>query len=101
MSYDWEQAGRIRCLRNYLGLSAAEMAATLKMSIRSYQNFESGRAAIPTGVLDEVADLVHQLDELAGEFSEREVLTLKGMSTFELRAAAIAAAAKPGLRVEP
>lgn len=100
MSYDWEQAGRIRCLRNYLGLSAAEVASTLNMSIRSYQNFESGRAAIPTGVMDEMADLVHRLDELAGEYSQRASLSLKGMTSFELRAAAIAAAASPKLRIE-
>lgn len=100
-AYEWNQSARIRCLRDYLGLSVGEMAAALKVSVRSYQSFESGRAAIPTGVMDDVADLVHQLDEMAGDYSTREVLTITGMSVLEMRAAGIAAAANPGLQIQP
>lgn len=101
MSYDWDQAARIRCLRDYLGLSVAEIAAALNVSVRSYQNFESGRAAIPTGVMKDVGDMVARLDELAGDYSTRDSLSLDGLSSFERRAAAIAAAAIPELRIEP
>lgn len=99
--YEWDKGPRIRCLRDYLGLSVAELAAALDVSVRSYQNFESGRAAIPTGVMDEVTDLVHRLDELAGDFSTRESVSIDGFTSFEMRAAGIAAAASPRLRIEP
>lgn len=99
--YEWDQSARIRCLRDYLGLSVAEIAAALQVSVRSYQNFESGRAAIPSGVLDDVGDLVHRLDELAGDFATRDTLCIDGLSKFEMRAAGIAAAATPDLRIEP
>lgn len=97
--YRTDQAARIRCLRDYLGLSVSEMAATLNVSARSYQNFESGRAAIPEGVMADMADLVHKLDELAGDYSLRDSISIDGLSPFELRAAGIAAAAVPGLRI--
>ena len=99
--YEWDQSARIRCLRDYLGLSVAELAAALNVSVRSYQNFESGRAAIPTGVMDDVADMVHRLDELSGDYSTRKSLSLAGLSSFEMRAAGIAAAAAPELRIKP
>lgn len=99
--YQWDQSARIRCLRDYLGLSVTEMAAALDVSVRSYQNFESGRAAIPAGVMQEVGELVHRLDELAGNYSTHERLSIDGLSKFEMRAAGIAAAARPNLRIEP
>ena len=98
--YQWDQSARIRCLRDYLGLGANELAAALKLSLRSYQRFESGGAAIPTGVLDDVAALVHRLDELAGDYASRDALSIDGMTPFELRAAGIAAAANPELRID-
>lgn len=99
--YEWDQSARIRCLRDYLGLSVTELAAALNVSVRSYQNFESGRAAIPTGVMDDVGDMVHRLDEVAGDYSTRDSLSLAGLSSFEMRAAGIAAAADPELRIKP
>lgn len=99
--YQWDQSARIRCLRDYLGLSVSEMAAALKVSVRSYQNFESGRAAIPAGVMTDVANLVHRLDELAGDYSTHDSLSIEGLTKFEMRAAGIAAAAVPELRIEP
>jgi hypothetical protein len=99
--YQWDQSARIRCLRDYLGFSVAEIAAALNVGVRSYQNFESGKAAIPTGVLDDVADLVHRLDELAGSYSTQDSLSIDGLTRFEMRAAGIAAAAVPELRIEP
>ncbi|AVO21704.1 helix-turn-helix DNA-binding protein [Mycobacterium phage GodPhather] len=99
--YEHGQGARLRSLRDYLGLSAKEIADELGVSIRSYQNFESGRAAIPTGVLNEVADMVHKLDELAGAYSEQDELSLAGMTTIQRRAAGIAAAANPELRLTP
>ena len=97
--YQWGQAARIRCLRDYLGLSVNEAAAALQVSVRSYQNFESGRAAIPAGVMDDVAALVHRLDELAADYASRDELSIEGMTGFELRAAGIAAAANQELRI--
>ena len=99
--YRWDQSARIQCLRNYLGMSQAEMAMALDLSVRSYQSFESGRAAIPDGVMADVEKLVDRMDELAGDYSTREFLSITEMSSFELRAAGIAAAASPGLRIEP
>lgn len=99
--YQWDQSARIRCLRDYLGLSVNELAAALNVSLRSYQNFESGRAAIPAGVMTDVAGLVHRLDELAGDYATRDTLTIGGMTGFEMRAAGIAAAANPELRISP
>lgn len=99
--YQWGQAARIRCLRDYLGLSVNEIAAALNVSARSYQNFESGRAAIPAGVMTDVATLVHRLDELAADYASREELSIEGMSAFELRAAGIAAAANQELTINP
>lgn len=98
--YQWDQAARIRLLReSYLGLSVPEAAAALKVGVRSYQRFESGDAAIPAGVMDDVAALVHRLDELAADYAAREQLSIEGMSAFELRAASIAAAANPELQI--
>lgn len=97
--YRTDQAARIRCLRDYLGLSVSETAALLDVSVRSYQNFESGRAAIPAGVMDDMGDLVHRLDELAGDYSTRDSLSIANMTQFELRAAGIAAAAVPSLQI--
>lgn len=96
-----DQGPRLRCLRDYLGLSVNEAAAMLKVSPRSYQNFESGRMQIPAGVMTDVGNLVHRLDELAGTFSEQEWLHIEDMSNFELRAASIAATARPELRILP
>lgn len=99
--YQWDQSARIRCLRDYLGLGHAEIATALKLSLRSYQRFESGAAAIPAGVLEDVAALVHRLDELAADYAARESLSIGDMTPFELRAAGIAAAANPELRIDP
>ena len=99
--YVHDQAARIRCLRDYLGLSVNEMAAALSVSPRAYQNFESGRFAIPAGVMTDMAGLVDRMDELAGTFSEQEWLHIEGMSSFEMRAAGIAAAARPELQILP
>lgn len=99
--YQWGQAARLRCLRAYLGLSVSELAAALDVSVRSYQNFESGRAAIPAGVMDDVDILVDRLDDLTDEYRGRDLLSISGMSSFELRAAGIAAAVSPELRIEP
>lgn len=99
--YQWNQAARIRCLRDYLGLKPEELAAALKLGLRSYQRFESGGAAIPAGVLEDVAVLVHRLDELAADYSQRDTLSITGMTSFELRAAGIAAAANPDLHITP
>lgn len=98
--YRWGQSARIRCLRAYLGLSVNEIAAALDVSYRSYQNFESGRAAIPEGVMDDMRVLVDRLDGLADDYGTRDVLHIGGMTTFELRAAGIAAAADPHLLIE-
>ena len=99
--YQWGQSARIRCLRNYLGLSVNELAALLKVGVRSYQNFESGRAAIPAGVMTDVAALVDRLDDLAEDYAGRDQLTIADMTPFELRAAGIAAADNPDLRIDP
>lgn len=56
--YEWGKAGRLRAARDYLGLSAAEMAEQLGMSRNSYQRMESGSAAIPATLWDTV-DTVH------------------------------------------
>jgi transcriptional regulator with XRE-family HTH domain len=97
--YQWGQAARIRCLRDYLGLSVNELAAALNVSTRSYQSFESGRAAIPAGVMADVNALVHRLDVLAADYSSRDELSIADMSAFELRAAGIAAAANQELQI--
>ena len=100
--YVHDQAARIRCLRDYLGLSVNEMAAALSVSPRAYQNFESGRFAIPAGVMTDVADLVARLDELAGEYAEQDTVRLPDDGCrFQLRAMGIAAAARPGLKILP
>lgn len=99
--YVHDQAARIRCLRDYLGLSVNEMAAALSVSPRAYQNFESGRFAIPAGVMTDVGDMVARLDELAGVIAEKESLCIRGLSSFEMRAAGIAAAARPELQILP
>ena len=99
--YVHDQAARIRCLRDYLGLSVNEMAAALSVSPRAYQNFESGRFAIPAGVMTDVGDMVARLDELAGVIAEQETLCIQGFSSFEMRAAGIAAAARPELQILP
>jgi len=100
-SYKWDESARLKCLRDYLGLSVAEMAAALKVSVRSYQNFESGRAAIPVGVLDDVDDMVARLDDLVEEYATSDAVSIRGLSSFEMRAASIAAAAVPELRIQP
>lgn len=100
-SYEWDQAARLRCLRDYLGLSVGEMAAALNVSVRSYQNFESGRAAIPTGVLDDVDDMVIRMDDLVEQYATSDVVSIRGLSSFEMRAAALAAVAVPELRIQP
>lgn len=95
------QGARLRCLRDYLGLSVSEIAAVLDVSPRSYQSFESGRAAIPEGVMAEVRAHVHRLDEKAGEFAQAGTVSLYGLSRFDLRALSIAVAANDQLQLTP
>ena len=97
--YQWDQSARLRCLRDYLGLSMNEIAAVLNVGLRAYQNWESGRFATPAGAMDDVAALVHRLDELAGDYASRDTLSIDGMTGFEMRAAGIAAAANPKLQI--
>lgn len=97
--YQWDQSARLRCLRDYLGLSMNEIAAVLNVGLRAYQNWESGRFAIPAGAIEDVNALVHRLDELAADYASRDELSIAGMSAFELRAAGIAAAANLELQI--
>jgi transcriptional regulator with XRE-family HTH domain len=48
-------AERIRGLRDIYGISAAEMAAKLEISLEIYQSYESGLADIPVSILYRLA----------------------------------------------
>ncbi len=104
--YEWNQSAVVRCYRAYLGLSVPKMAKQLNVSVRSYQNFESGRAAIPVGILTEIEDLVaesaaptERLEALAATYADQDTLILDGLSPFEMLAAGMAVHANPDLRV--
>lgn len=61
--YEWGRAARLRCYREYLGLSVPDMSAALKVGQRSYQRFENGQAAIPSGIWPAVEELVAAFDD--------------------------------------
>jgi len=61
--YEWGRAARMRCYREYVGLSREEMAAALRIAPRSYQRFENGQAAIPSGIWSLVDELLSRFDQ--------------------------------------
>lgn len=97
--YQWNQGPKLRAIRTWLGLSPKSMAGALGMSERSYTSQESGRAAVPAGVLDDVVVLAQRYEELIASIASRDTVSIDGMTTVELRAVGAAAIRNPDLIV--
>ncbi|RVW04881.1 helix-turn-helix domain-containing protein [Rhodococcus spongiicola] len=61
-TYEWGRAGRLRAARDYLGLSTREMAEQIGMSRNSYQRMETGAAAVPVSLWDNIYELHDEFD---------------------------------------
>lgn len=70
--YLWDREATIRAYRAYLGLTQMQMADALGVSVRSYQNFENGRNAVPDGVFADIRELVANIGELAERIADKE-----------------------------
>lgn len=53
----------MRCYREYVGLAPVDMATLLRIAPRSYQRFENGQAAIPSGIWELVTKVVARFDD--------------------------------------
>lgn len=60
---EWGRSAELRSRRDWLGLSAGDMAAELNMSRRSYQRMERGDEPIPAGVWADLQDVDDRMDE--------------------------------------
>lgn len=57
MGYEYGRGAEMLIARTRLGFTREEMTAAMKVRPQSYQRWENGKDAIPSGVWDEVAKL--------------------------------------------
>ncbi|MGQ4598371.1 hypothetical protein [Nocardia sp. R6R-6] len=60
--YEYGRGAEMLIARHYLGLERGEMATVLRIRESSYQRWENGRDAIPTGIWDEIQKLYDRFD---------------------------------------
>lgn len=65
---------RLRALRLFTGMSHEEMARELSVSTRSWQAFETNHRDVPSGVLDDIEEILSTLDHWYGVASEMSEL---------------------------
>lgn len=63
--YNANQAGFVRVVREYLGLTRSELAEMLDVGFESVRSWEKGRRRIPSGVIGQLQELQGQLDDEA------------------------------------
>lgn len=69
MAYDYGRGAEMRVARAHLGLDRDDMARLLKVRPQSYQRWENGQDAIPTGVWGEVERLYESFDEAVNDLT--------------------------------
>ncbi|WP_280503834.1 helix-turn-helix domain-containing protein [Nocardia farcinica] len=63
MGYEYGRGAEILLARTRLGFTREEMTAAMRVRPQSYQRWENGRDAIPSGIWDEVAKLQAHFDQ--------------------------------------
>lgn len=61
-------------LRHYTGMSQDEMARELSVSLRSWQAFESNHRDVPSGVLEDIEEILVRLDHWYGVAADMDEL---------------------------
>lgn len=62
MPYEYGRGAEMRIARAFLGLERDEMATVLRVRPQSYQRWENGRDAIPTGIWADIERLYESFD---------------------------------------
>lgn len=60
--YDWGKAGKLRAMRDYLGVKQFEMARLIGVAERSYKRMESGTDPVPATLWKDIATLHDKQD---------------------------------------
>lgn len=78
--------GVFRAHRKYIGLSVAEMASELRISLRSYTRIKRNQADCPPGLLDTISWLVTKFEDDVATALVDERLMFIGASEAWMRA---------------
>lgn len=101
--YEWGKSGKLRASRDYLGVSALEMAQLLRIARRSYQRMETGDSAIPKTIWADIAALHdrqdQEVDTLVSKIGQRPVSVAVGTADPKWRRTVLARVARrcPGI----